>query len=145
MAYATVTQVASEFKGITFSASTAVTDTEVSSFIEQADAMINGYVSARYDTPVSGSASLAILQMICIWLVKSRILSILSVKTPQDKTKQDPDGPSLFKQAIDMLKDIRSGKLVLPDATLSGLEGGMTSFLMNEDIDYDFKVDQDTW
>jgi hypothetical protein len=145
LAYCTDTDVASEFKGITFSASTAVTDTEVDDFIDQSSALIDGIIASKYEVPVVGSVSLLILQMICVWIVKARILSILSVKTPQDKTKQDPDGPTLLKQAMDMLKAIKKGDLVLTDATLSSGDDGITSFLMNETITYDNQVGVDNW
>lgn len=145
MAYCTYTEVSSEFKDITFSASTAVTDTEVSDFIDQSSSLIEGIIASKYQVPVVGNMSLLVLKMICIWIVKARILSILSVKTPQDKTKQDPDGPTLLQQAMDMLKAIKKGDLVLTDATAASTNDGMGSFLMNEDITYDFQVGESNW
>jgi hypothetical protein len=145
VAYCTYTEVSSEFKDITFSASTAVTDTEVSDFIDQSSSLIDGIIASKYEVPVTGSMSLLVLKMICIWIVKARILSILSVKTPQDKTKQDPDGPTLLKQAMDMLKAIKKGDLALTDAIVASSDDGLTSFLMNEDITYDNQVGVDNW
>ena len=145
MAYCTDTEISSEFKDITFSASTAVKAAEVDDFIDQSSALIDGIISSKYEVPVVGSGSVLILKMICIWIVKARILSILSVKTPQDKTKQDPDGPTLLKQAMDMLKAIKKGDLVLNDATVVSSDDGMSSFLMNEDITYDNQVGVDNW
>lgn len=145
MAYCTNTDVSSEFKDITFSTTTAVKDTEIDAWILQAGSLIDSYVSSKYETPVTGTSSLLLLKMICIWLVKARILSVLSVKTPQDKTKQDPDGPSLLKQAMDLLKLIKSGQLPLVDAIASSSDDGMGSFLMNQDITYDNQVGVDNW
>lgn len=145
MAYATYTDVASEFKDVTFSASTAITDTEVTEFIVQAEAYINSYISTRYEVPVSGSVSVLILKTVVILLVKARILSILSVKTPQDKTKQDPDGPSLIEQAKKMLEMIKKGTLPLTDATVNSTGIALTSFLKDEDIDYSFTMESDAW
>jgi hypothetical protein len=145
VAYCTDTDISSEFKGITFSASTAVTDTEVDGFIDQSSSLIDGIISSKYEVPITGAASLLIMKMICIWIVKARILSILSVKTPQDKTKQDPDGPTLLKQAMDMLKAIKKGDLILTDAVASSSDDGMSSFLMNEEITYDNQVGVDNW
>jgi phage gp36-like protein len=145
VAYCTDTDISSEFKAITFSSTSAVTDTEVDGFIDQASATIDGIIASKYEVPVTGSASLLVLKMICIWIVKARILSILSVKTPQDKTKQDPDGPTLLKQAMDMLKAIKKGDLILTDATASSSDDGMSSFLMNEEITYDNQVGVDNW
>lgn len=146
MAYCTNTDISSEFKDITFSATTAVTDTEVDDFIDQMSSLIDSFISNRYETPVTGPISLLILKFICILLVKSRILSILSVKTPQDKTKQDPDGPTLWDRALKMLEQLKKGQLILPDADGPGsFEGGMSSFLMNEDIDYTFTMEDKNW
>lgn len=145
MAYSTVANIESEFKDIDFSASTTITDTEVGVFIDEADAFIDASIDNRYEVPVTGAASLLILKTISIWLVKARILSILSVKTPQDKTKQDPDGPTLRKDALKMLEMISKGQLTLIDATLVDTEGGMVSHLMNETIQKQFKTNQDQW
>lgn len=146
MAYSLAADIQSEYKAINFAASgAAVSTAEVTEFITQADAFIDGIVSNRYETPVTGTVSLAILKTISIWLVKSRINSILSVKTPQDKNKQDPDGPTLRTQALEMLKQIKNGQLKLPDAVGSDTEGGMTSFLMNEELDYVFPQESESW
>ena len=145
MAYSTVANVESEFKDIDFSASTTITDTEVTAFISEADALIDATIDNRYVVPVTGAASLLILKTISIWLVKARILSILSVKTPQDKTKQDPDGPTLRKDALKMLEMISKGQLTLVDATLVDTEGGMTSYLMDATIQKQFKTNRDQW
>lgn len=145
MAYCTNTHISSEFKDITFSTTTAVKDTEIDDWILQAGALIDGYVSSKYEVPVTGASSLLLLKMICIWLVKSRILSVLSVKTPQDKTKQDPDGPSLLKQAMDLLKLIKSGQLPLTDAVSISTDDGLSSYLMNETISHDFETGENNW
>lgn len=145
MAYSVLTDIESEFKDVTFSSTTAVTDDDIDGFIDQADAFIDSSISSRYEVPVTGSSSLLVLKTISILLVKARVLSILSVKTPQDKTKQDPDGPTLRQQALDMLKAIKNGSLLLTDAVLTSTDGGLTSFLINEDITYTYPVDQDVW
>ncbi len=146
MAYCSDTDVASEFKDITFSSGTAVTDTEVDGFIDEMSALIDTYLSNRYEVPViTGTTSLLLLKFICILLVKSRILSILSVKTPQDKTKQDPDGPTLWDRMIKLLEQIRKGTLPLPDATVLPTAGGMYSFLMNQDVEYTFRMEDENW
>lgn len=145
MAYSDSDDISSEFKDIEFSTDTAVTDTEVDGFCDQAAAQIDSVIASRYEVPVTGPISLLLLKMISILLVKGRILSILSVKTPQDKTKQDPDGPDLIKQAMDMLAQIKKGQMVLSDATLASTEGGLTSFLKNQDVSYEFHAGENDW
>lgn len=146
MAYATFGDVASEYKDIAFTSTTKVTDTEVSEFITQTENRINAEISNRYSVPVaSGTMAASILKTISIWLVKCRINSILSVKSPVDSTKQEPDGKTICEKAEDMLKAIVLGTLGLPDAEASGLTGGMESFLMNEDVEYQFQRDENAW
>lgn len=150
MAYCARTDVESEFKSITFLAAAAsptspVTQEDVVSFIDQVSAYIDGKIQNRYEVPVSGTASLLILKMVCILFVKARILSILSVKTPQDKNKQDPDGPTLEKKAEAMLDAIVKGTLELIDAEASNTDGGLTSYLKDRTIEYEFKMERDAW
>lgn len=146
MAYCSTAEITSEFKDIEFTATTTVTDTDVDSFIDQASAAIDSNIYNRYIVPVTvGAGALLLLKMVCIMMVKARILSILSVKTPQDKTKQDPDGPTLLTQAQKMLDSISKGILDLVGATGTGTEQGMTSFLANSDLTYDFRVGENNW
>lgn len=145
MAYCTNSDVSSEFKDITFSGTTVITNTEVDGFIAQADAFIDSYLSTKYEVPITGSISLLVLKTISITLVKARLLSIMSVKTPQDKTKQDPDGPTLRDFAMKMLKDIKSGIIPLVDAIAVSTDDGLSSFLMNETVSYDFETEKDSW
>jgi phage gp36-like protein len=152
MAYCLYTDIQSEFKDLPLTLAAApspssITQEDVTEFIDQSSSMMDSYIINRYEVPVSGApVSLKFLKMICIWLVKARVLSILSVKTPQDKTKQDPDGPSLYKQAIEFLKEIKKGNLVLTDATqVDGYDGGMSSYLMDECVEHDFKIGENAW
>lgn len=146
MDYALVADIEAEYKSIDFAATgSKVTTTEIEEFITQASALIDGYVSNKYTIPVTGAASLAVLKMICTWLVKSRVNSILSVKAPQDKTKQDPDGPSLFQQAMKLLEQIKKGQLVLPDAVASNSTGGMDSYTADLELKYAFHQNREDW
>jgi len=113
MAYSVYGDVQSEFKSTTFGASTKITSTEVTEFISQADAMIDGIVSGKYVTPVTGSESLKIVKMISINLVAGRIWNILEREGTDAKNK----GHDLIEFAKAMLKKITEGKLELSDAT----------------------------
>lgn len=146
MAYCSHTDVESEFKDLTLSASTSVTDTEVDAWCDQESSLIDGLIQNRYDVPVTGTAALLILKAIVIMLVKARLISVLSVKTPIDSTKQDPDSQKLKDQAMKLLDLIAKGKLALVDAVLAGSgTGGMTSYLIDGDIEGNFDVVADNW
>lgn len=145
MAYCTAAQVQAEFKDLPVDSDSAISATDLGQWIEEFDAVIDSYVGVRYVTPVTGDASLAILRMIEIWLVKSRILPILSVKTPEDKTKQDPDGPGYYKKAMDMLTQIKKGQLPLLDATSTGSGSRMTSYNKDLTVTREFKKDRANW
>lgn len=146
MAYCSHTDVESEFKDLTLSASTSVTDTEVDAWCEQESAVIDGLIQNRYDVPVTGTAALLILKAIAIMLVKARLISVMSVKTPIDTTKQDPDSQKLKDQAMKLLDLIAKGKLALVDAVLAGSgTGGMTSYLIDRTVCPEFAVDSEKW
>lgn len=145
MAYCTSTDVASEFKNITFSASTAVTSTEVDGFIAQADAEIDGVVGLRYEVPVTGASSLLIVKQISIKLVAGRIKKILEVKTSTEEVNQEAQSPNLIAEARDMLDKIVKGTLLLSDATVLSSTGGFKSFAVDEDLDYEFDITGDNW
>ncbi len=145
MAYCTNTDLALEYKAIVFSGSSSISSTQVDEFGVQASALIDSYIGTKYDLPIVDTSALSLLKMIAIWLVKSRINSILSVKTPQDKTKQDPDGPALYEQAIKMLEALRSGKLTLVGADSASSDQGLTSYLKDLDVDYQFQMESESW
>jgi phage gp36-like protein len=145
VSYCTSSDISSEFKDITFGASTSITSTDIGNFCDQASAMIDSILSSKYVVPITGTASLLLIQMICIWLVKARVISILSVKSPVDKAKQDPDSQKLYEQAMALLKQIKSGVIQLTDAVAASTDDGLTSYLMNEDIEYTFTMESDAW
>lgn len=144
MAYCTNAQVSSEFKGITFSASSSITDTEVDRFIEEADAEIDGKVSQVYTTPITGTVSLIIVRTISIWLVKDRINKILAVKTGNDEDNQSGE-ESLGSRARQMLNDIVDRKLDLPDATLVTASDGVKDYNYANSIEPTFKRGTVQW
>lgn len=144
MPYSTYTDVASEFKDIDFtSVNSKVLSTEVTEFISQADSLIDAAISNKYEVPVTGTASLKLLKMISILLVRDRILEIIAAKTGNDETSQDPTKKYLISPK-DMLKSISKGDMKLVDAVvISG--GGVSSFNVDHSIKHVFKKGVDQW
>lgn len=145
MAYSTNSQVAGEFKNISFSASTPVTDTEVDRFIEEIDQYIDSRIGKKYEVPVTGSASIIILRQISIWLVADRVKKILEIKNVNSKAVAQGVRPGLYEEAMEMLDDIVDGDLLLPDATLLSSGDGFDSYTYANSIDPTFKRNTDQW
>jgi len=126
MAYASVEDVQGEFKGISFTGTSNVTEDTVTAQIDQADALINSYLGMRYSVPVTADAStLALLKMFSSVLVAARIKGILEVKqeTNKDANQNVRTGMST-KDVITQLQAIRDGQIVLSGATTLIAAGG---------------------
>jgi len=138
MAYATTANIASEFKNITFDATSAVTDTEVSSFIEQEEAVIDATISNRYEVPVTGTEALKIMKSISIAFVAYRVAKILNLKKdvpiPEKFNPQVLNEGSAFMKAKKTLSKIQSGGIVLNDAVARSLGQGIKSYNSENDI-----------
>jgi hypothetical protein len=107
MAYCLTTDVQSEFKNLIFSASGAISISEVDEFILQEDAYINSIISCKFITPIIVASDILILKKVCILLVSERIKKILRVKKVTVEGSQDSfSGTS---RADKMLKDICKG------------------------------------
>lgn len=150
MAYSTNADIASEFKDITFSATTKVTDTEVDGFIAQTDQEINGIIGVKYRVPITDVTALELLKSISISIVAARVASILRVKTPSPDPNQDSKGEKGEIWGRKMLDKISKGKVLLLDATgdeieLATTHDGIRSFNVDTDQQYTFKKNVDQW
>lgn len=135
MAYATYTDVQSEFKQIDFTASNSVlSTTEVAEFITQEEALLDGEVSQIYEIPVTGSQSISMMKMMTILMVKARIVDILAVKVGTSSPEQGSSGDALRTRVEKMLEKIKKKTLLLPDATLLSSTGGIKSYNVDNDI-----------
>lgn len=141
MAYCTATEVASEFKGMTFSATTSVTDTEVAAFIAREDAFIDSRVALKYTVPVTGASSLLIMKKVCLNLVVGKIKNIMSVKTGDPKADQGGPGDGLIEAAMGLLKMIVDEDILLKDAVAAGVSSPVKSYLSNGGGAYTPKFD----
>ena len=133
MAYATNSDIKSEFKNISFDlADDAVTDTEVDEFIEQEEAIINATVSNRYEIPLTGTEALKVMKSISIAYVAYRVAKIINLKKdipiPKEMIPQVLNEGSAFRKAKKHLENIQSGKIVLKDAVALSSEQGVKSY-----------------
>lgn len=91
---------------------TSITTGTLSTFAHDAEADVNGYLAARYVVPVTGSPPL--LVSIATDLALYRTLS-RRVFT-QERLKAST-WPQTFKEALETLKEIAKGDVLLTDAT----------------------------
>lgn len=145
MPYCTNSDIAKEFKDITFNNTTSAVKTDqVDEFIVQADAVINSMISNRYVVPVvSGSTSLGLLKYLSIQLVAERIRFIIASKSGDEETTQDPNKKFLISP-MDILKKISKGETNLPDAPVSS-PNGVRSYNVDNCVKHVFKKDDDQW
>jgi hypothetical protein len=146
MAYATASDVQSEFRNADFSASNAAVSTaEVTEFLVQEEAIINGQIGGVYSVPVSSSSTIAvsILKAILIMRVKSRICSILAVKTGDPKGEQGNASTELKEKSDKLVELIIKRELHLYDA--SPAVTAVHSYTNAEDLTHVFKREEDQW
>jgi len=143
LAYCLNSDIASEFKNITFNASTSVTDTEVDELIAQSDEIIDGYLTNKYTVPITGVKALKVVKRISIGLTVQRLIPILRVKTGVDKLDQDTQ--SISTNAERLLKDIISGSLDLSDAEKASTGQGFKSYANDNSLEHKFQRGIDQW
>lgn len=141
-AYASVTNIQEEFKNVTFDSNSIVTDTRVSRFIDECEAVINAKVGMIYQVPVDSVASpqsTLILRQISIYMVSNRIKEIIQTKSDSDDTNQATKG-KVAKSPEDLLQDILDKVLVLPDAVLLSTTKGATDYDVGDaTVEFAFK------
>lgn len=150
MAYATVSDVESEFKDLDFSlANSKVSSAEVTTFIGQADAEITARISKKYTTPIveaDSPESFKILKMISVWIVADRVSDILEIKrVTSDEAKLAVRPESSARKARKLLDDIVKGDLPLVDATLASSHDGFKSFNVDNSIEHFFDATKQQW
>lgn len=144
MAYSTTNQIQSEFKDITFSATSSVTDTEVTEIISMTDAEIDARLGVKYEVPITGTSALLICRTISTYISAARISKIVEVKTGE----ADKDMPRRIEErnaALKMIEDIVAGKMLLSDATSRSTRGGVRSYNYDNDIEAEIDVTKDQW
>ena len=144
MAYVVSADIEAEFKGgATFGASTAVTTTNITEFISQEEAVLNGKLAKRYAVPITGTEALKIAKRITTGLVKARILDILAVKTGDPKLDQSMGGGALRRAMNDLTDMIVEGKIKLTDGTPAESDEGVDDYISTDD-DIEMKFDRET-
>ena len=149
MSYVTNTEIASEFKNVSFGPSSAITNDEVDEFISQEQAVIDLTISNRYNIPVTGTDSVKILKRITSAFVAYRIAKILNLKKdipiPEKLVAQDLSDGAFYLTAKKQLNDIRDGKIILYDADVKSSGQGVGSYNHTNAIDPLWERDTRQW
>ena len=129
MAYSTLAEVQAEFKKIDFTMTSLVSDADVSSYIEQGDALIYSYVGKRYSLPIDpASEGFKLLKMISLGLAAERVRAVLEVKQVTNKDgAQNPRRPLDVQNLMKILKDISEGNVQLVGVDLAVNGSGIYS------------------
>lgn len=147
MAYTSYAEIEADFKDTTFSTSTNVKTADVTQFIVEADALIDGFVGSRFEVPVAAGAGLNLLKFLSRSLVSGRIKKILEVK--QEKSvdaNQSVVGVYLSAtQVMKILTEIRDGEMVLDGATPLSSSGGFYSQNVSDDVEPVIEKDTKQW
>ncbi len=149
VSYATTDDIESEFKSIDFSSSgTSVSTAEVDGFIEQESAYVTSYLEGVYNLPLTDTDGLKILKRITISLVAFRVASILdfthSVQVSQSMTIQKIKGGAAYKQALNDLKMIKDGDLVISSTELRD-NSAPTSYNSEQSVEPVFSTTEQQW
>lgn len=144
MAYSQETDIEGEFKDVDFDTNTSVKSADITRFIAETDAYIDGKLGLRYQVPITGVSSLLIMRMISVTLISERVKKILAVKTGDSKVDQD-SLTDREKAMHKMLQEIVEGKILLSDATKLSSHGGVKAYNYDNDIEASFDVTQDQW
>lgn len=144
--YSDVESVQREFKSVDFSDSNAAVDEDtVLEFIEQEEASIDSEIGTVYETPVTGSPATSVMKRMSIFMVKARIIDLLSVKSGVQKADQG-GGADAYRQLVrDMLDRIKKKELILSGATLLESGGGVSSYSSSNSVEQVFQKDVEQW
>lgn len=147
MAYCTTADIASEFKNLTVDATTPITSSEVTEYIDQVSNYMDGVIGVRYTVPVTigtSPLSYSMLKWVCIQLVSQRVKKILRIKTGEENIDQETRADA--KRAEEILKQIAKGDILLSDATVSNQNGyGWASYSESNSIDKVFDTKKQQW
>lgn len=146
--YAAASDITENVKGLTVSATTAVTSDALADMISQESAVIDQHILPRYTLPITNATSLLFLKKICIDLVVYRVTKVLQPKTapaaPDDKVMQDISHSSAYREAMKMLRNLMDGTMTLPGETAKTVNF-FKSTAVDDDIETNFDADCRQW
>jgi hypothetical protein len=147
MAYCSATEVAADFKSITFTSTDNISDTDVAGFITEADALINAYVGSVYTVPVASGDGLNLLKLLSRSLCAARIKKIMEVKQEKSADANQNVVSVLLPpdKVLSILKDIQAKKVALAGAVDLVSGGGFYSANVANSVEPVLEKDTKQW
>jgi hypothetical protein len=154
MPYTSLSLIKNEFRQLDVRAAadsnpTAVTEEDVAEFIAQAESYINAKIAKKYTLPIVSASSpngFNILKTISTYMVVCRIRGVLEIKNVIKEADQIVKTKDYCKEAQQLLDEVVDGSLLLPDAPqLTGGDGRVDSFNIQNCTPYVFKTDEEQW
>ena len=148
MAYANVTDVANQFRKITFGSNTDITEARVQVYLDEVDAEIDTCLAPIYVLPITGSSSLTTLKTIASLIVAARVASVIDLKIATNQGKNIKQEFNKREQAIwarKHLDELKTRSLTLLDAELLNSDYGMSSYTEENDIEPVFDKCKQQW
>ena len=149
MAYASQTDIEAELKGITFGASTSVTATQLTAWIDQESNYIDAKISLRYVAPVligDYPEAYSILNRICIFRVTERVKNKLEVKSNVSQLdSEEKYTENYIRTPNHDLEAIVKGNLLLKDVPLINANGLVNYFHTDSGDCHTFDTSKQQW
>lgn len=102
----------------------AILSAQIALHLAQAEALVWGYTSKRYTTPISPTPPL--LESICLDLA---VYGVLVKQAIMANSLEQSPWPDRYKEALDMLKEIGAGEIPLLDGSMQVIsENGSFSY-----------------
>jgi len=149
MTYATAAQVTSEFKHADFTATSKVTTDKLGEILEEVDAEIDNYLSARYSLPITDASALVFLRKIALDIATFRLAKILNIKDsktlPDGRIMQDISNGSVYAKTLRTLEALRDGKTILKGAAMRSNNAEVRSYTQENNTPHKFTMDKEMW
>jgi phage gp36-like protein len=121
--------VINDFKSLTVSDTSIITNHKLDDIIEEESNYIDSYISQRYVIPITSPKARNILKRICVFRVSERIKNIIEVKSNATQVNSEEKNSNTYVRTPNHdLVDIAKGKMLLIGATLKSNDLGVKSF-----------------
>ena len=155
MAYCVYGDVQKVFFNIDLSATTTVTSTQVTAWIDQHSVLIDSMLKYHYKTPLTGIESLLILKILCTYLAAAEVFSVMErSKEKNFKIDDIAYDKFLMEKGKDILDKIKKDSIMLSDTDLLSpasktymTENADTSTVIDEDESFEpvFRKNKQQW